>query len=227
MIRRHEQHIPFLLARFVDLPDRGIGRFAAFYGGGVYACVADHVGGSEVVHEEFVVVRGDAGAELGGYAGGAHFGVEVVGGYFGGGDHVAVFAGELFFDAPVEEEGYVGVFFGFGDVALFDVFLSEVFGEDVAHVLGTESYGEGVVGFVLGHCRYIDVFRVGEVWSWGAVNVTEKLGYFADTVRAIVEEEEGVVLLDSGLFAAYYDGFEEFVVLAFLVLLFDCGDRVG
>ena len=170
---------------------------------------------------------GDALAELVGYAGGAHFGVEVVGGYFGGRDHVSVFAGELLFDAAVEEERYVGVFFGFGDVALFDVFLAEVFGEDVTHMLGTKSYGEGVIGFVLGHCRYVDVFRVGEVWFWGAVNVAEELGYFTDAVRAIVEEEEGVVVLNSGFFAAYYDGFEELVVLAFFVLLFDRGDGVG
>ena len=55
------------------------------------------------------------------------------------------------------------VFLSFGDVALFDGFGAEVFGEDVAHVLRAEGDGERVVGFVLGHGRDGDVFRVREI----------------------------------------------------------------
>ena len=181
----------------------------------------DHVRRGEIVHEELVRALADAGAELVGDGRGAHFRVEVVGGYFGRGHHVSVFAGELLLHAAVEEECHVRVFFGFGDVALLDGFGAEVFGEDVAHVLGSEGDGEGVVGFVLGHCGYADVFGVGEVGLGGAVDVAEELGDFADAVGAVVEEEEGVVVLDSGFFAAYDDGFEEFVVFVLGVFLLD------
>ena len=187
----------------------------------------DHVGRGEVVHEEFVLAFFDAGAELVGDACGAHFRVLVVGGYFWRGDHVSVFAWKFFLDAAVEEEGYVGVFLGFGNMALFDGFGAKVLREDVAHVLGSEGDGEGVVGFVLGHCRYADVLWVGEVGLRGAVDVAEELGYFADAVGAVIEEEEGVVVLDSGLFAAYDNGFDEFVVFVFGVFLLNRCHGIG
>lgn len=152
MVRRDKQDIPLLLAAFVNLADGFVGGLAALDGGVVDAGVADHVGRGEVVHQEFEFALLDAFAELVRDACGAHFWVEVVGGDFGGGHHVADFVGELLLDAAVEEKGDVGVFFGFGDVALVDGVLGEVFGEDVAHVLGTEGDGEGVGGVVLGHC---------------------------------------------------------------------------
>ena len=53
------------------------------------------------------------------------------------------------------------------------------------------------------------------------------MGHFADAVGAVVEEEEGVVVVDAGLGSADDDGFEELVVFAFGVFFFDGGDGVG
>lgn len=64
-------------------------------------------------------------------------------------------------------------------------------------MLGLEGDGEGVVGLVLGHGGETDVLGVREVGSGGAVVVTQQLGHLTDTVRAVVEEEEGVVIWSS------------------------------
>jgi len=199
MIARHEEDVAVLFASVVDLADGFIGSGAGGDGGLVDAGVADHVGGGEVVHEEFVLAGFDAVAEFVGDALGGHFGVEVVGGDFGGGDEVAVFVWKLFLDAAVEEEGDVGVFFGFGDVALVNLLCGEVFGEDVTHVLGLEGDGEGVGGVVGGHCCEGDVFGVGEGGFGAAVDRAEELGYFADAVGAVVEEEECIVVWKGAL----------------------------
>jgi hypothetical protein len=61
-------------------------------------------------------------------------------------------------------------------------------------VLGREGNGESVVGLVLGHGGNGDVLRVREVGSGGAVVVTQKLSDLTNTVRAVVEEEQGVVV---------------------------------
>ena len=196
-----------LLTRLIHVPNRLIRRLNALNRRFIYAGMPDHIWRGEIIHQELVLVLFDALAELGCDARSGHLGVEVVGRDFGGGDEVAVFAGELLLDAAVEEEGHVGVFFGLGDVALFHALGAEVFGEDVAHVLRAEGDGEGVVGFVLRHCRDGDVFWVGEVWFRGAVDVAEELGHFADAVGAVVEEEEGVVVVDAGFFPADDDGF--------------------
>ena len=189
--------------------------------------MANHVRRSEIVHQELEFLIGNALAQGVRDGRGGHFRIEIVGRYFGAGDQFAVFAPELFLDAAVEEEGDVGVLFGLGDVALFEVVGGEVFGQDVAHVLGPEGDGERVVGLVLGHGGDGDVFRVGEGGFGTAVDVAEELGDFSDAVGAVVEEEEGVVVVDAGGGAVDDDGFEELVVFALGVFLFDGGDGVG
>ncbi|KAG9527173.1 phosphoglycerate mutase 2, partial [Aureobasidium melanogenum] len=151
----------------------------------------------------------------------------------------------LNFDTAVEEEGDVGVLFSLGDVALVDLLLGEPLGEDVVHGLGSEGEGEGVVGLVTGHGGNVRVGGVGEVGLGAAVLVADELGDFADTVAAVVEEEERVVVwriglvkvnerrrksghtLDSAVLAVDNDGLEELVGLALLVAGLDGLDGVG
>jgi hypothetical protein len=79
-------------------------------------------------------------------------------------------------------------------VALLQVLLGQPFGQDVAHLLRREGDGESVVGLVLCHGGNGDVLRVGEIGSGGAVIVTQKLSDLTNTIRAVVEEEQGVVV---------------------------------
>ena len=61
-------------------------------------------------------------------------------------------------------------------------------------MLRGEGNWEWVVGLVLGHGGEVDVFGIGEVWLRGTVDISEKLGYFSNTVGAIVEEEQSIVI---------------------------------
>ena len=227
MIARQEKRVALFHTGLVDGLDGGVSGLAALDRGFVDAGMADHVGGGKVVHQKPVFVVLDAFDELVRDRLGGHVRLEVVGGYLGGGNEVAVLEGELLLDAAVEEEGHVGVLLGLGDVALRDGCLAQRFGEDVAHVLRDEGDGEGVFGVVGRHGGEGDVFRVREIRFGGAVDVAEELGDLADAVGAVVEEEEGVVVLDAGVGAVDDDGFQEFVVLAGGVAGFDRGGRVA
>jgi hypothetical protein len=53
---------------------------------------------------------------------------------------------------------------------------------------------KGVVGLILSHSGEGDVLGIGEVGGRGTVVVTQELSDLTDTVRTVVEEEEGVVV---------------------------------
>lgn len=152
-------------------------------------------GWGKVVHEEFELALCDTARELLGYGVCRHFRFQVVGGDAGRRDHVADFVFKLLLDTAVEEEGNVSVFLGLGDVALLDSLLGEPLCKNVVHALWGEGDVEGEVGLVLCHGGDVDVLWVGEVWEWGVVD-TEELSNFADAIRAVVEEEEGVVVYE-------------------------------
>ena len=98
-----------LLDGLVDAAELGVDGFDGADGGLHLAGVADHVGVGEVDDDD---VEGGVGEGLDdgvGDAGGGHLGGEIVGGDLLRGDELAVFAGEGFFDAAVEEVGDVGV----------------------------------------------------------------------------------------------------------------------
>ena len=79
-------------------------------------------------------------------------------------------------------------------MTLFYILLAEPLREDVAHVLGLERDGKGVVSLVLCHGSNGDVFRIGEVRFGRAVYVANQLSDFTNSIRTIVEEEEGIVV---------------------------------
>jgi hypothetical protein len=79
----------------------------------VITSVTDHVGGSKVAHDEFVVASLDDFGDLVGDTLDTHFRLLVVSSDLGGWDHVSLLALELLLDTSVEEEGNVGVLFGF------------------------------------------------------------------------------------------------------------------
>jgi len=200
VIGSDHENVTVLLACLVDLTDGLVGSSNALNGSLVHTGVANHVGRGEVVHNEVEFVLANALSHLGTNTGSAHLGVKIVGGHFGGGDHVADLAGELLLNAAVEEESDVGILFSLSDVALGTILLAQPLGKDITHVLGRERNGEGEVGLVLGHGGDGNVLRVGEVRSRGAVVVTQQLGDLTNTVRTVVEEEDGVIVWDGSAF---------------------------
>lgn len=194
-----EQNVSVLLASLVDFTNGLVGGGDTLDGGLVHTGVTDHVGRSEVVHDELEFTLGDALGHLLADGFGAHLGLMVVGRNLGRRDHIAHLARELLLDTSVEEESDVRVLFGLGDVALLDVLLAEPLGQHVAHVLRGEGNGEGVVGLVLGHGGDVDVLGIREVGLGRAVIVAQQLGDLTDTVRTVVEEEEGIVVCKARL----------------------------
>jgi len=194
MVGSDEQKVVVLLASLVDLANGLVGGSNTLNSSVVDTSVANHVGGSKVVHDELELVLANALGHLLANTGGAHLRVLVVGGNLGRGDHVAHLTRELLLNTTVEEEGNMGVLLRLSNVALLNVLLAEPFSEYVTHVLRGEGNGEGVVSLVLGHGGDVDVLGVGEVGLGGAVVVTQELGDFTDTVGTVIEEEEGIVI---------------------------------
>lgn len=113
--------------------------------------VVNYIGRGKVVYDKFVFVRFDSFSNFVGNILDRYFGLFVVGGNFGRRNYFMFFIFELFFDIIVEEEGNMGVFFGFGNVVLFDILFGELFGEDVGYILRRESDREGEFDVVFGY----------------------------------------------------------------------------
>lgn len=97
--------------------------------------MADHVGVCVIQNKKVILARGEFFDHEIGDAFGAHFGLQIVGGDFWRGDHLAVFARIRGFDAAVEEVGNVRIFFRFGEAELRHAALAEDLGKDVVHAL--------------------------------------------------------------------------------------------
>lgn len=194
MVCRNEQNISIILAGLVDLADRLICGGNTLGSCLVDTGVADHVRRSEVVHNEFEFLLAKTFNDLVTNSPSAHLRVEVVCGNPGRGDQIPLLTWELLLDTTVEEESDVGIFLCLCNVALLDILLAKPLREDVAHVLGWERNGEGIVGFILCHGSEMDVLGVGEVGLRGAIEVTQQLGDLPNTVGTVVEEEEGIII---------------------------------
>jgi len=148
----------------VDTAQLGVDGFDGADGGFHLAGVADHVGVGEVDDDDVeggVVDGFDDGV---GYAGGGHLGGEVVGGDLLGRDEGAVFAGEGFLDASVEEVSYVRILLGLGHAEVAEVGLRHEVGEEVIHRFCGDDDGKFEVFVVLGHADVVEVggdFREG------------------------------------------------------------------
>ena len=200
----------------VDASELTVDGFDGADGGLDLAGVADHVGVGEVDDDDVeggVVDGFDDGV---GDAGGGHLWREVVGGYLLGGDEDAVFAGEGFLDAAVEEVGDVGILLGLCDAEVAEVGLGHDVGEDVVHALCWDDDGELEVLVVLGHADVVEVAGndvegdlgvefdgFGEVVSLAADGVVgeagvagEDAGDLTDAVGAVVEVDDDVFVAD-------------------------------
>jgi hypothetical protein len=194
VISSDEECVSALLALVVNLLDGLVGLCASLDSCLVDSSVADHVRWCEVVHEELKFASLNPLAELLGNSHGAHCGLEIIRRYLRRRNHLALLVLKLLLDTTVEEEGDVGVLLGLSDVALLDTLLSECLGEDIVHSLRRESNRECVAGVVGGHGGERDIGGVGEVGFGRAVEVTQQLGDLTDTVRAVVEEEDSVLV---------------------------------
>jgi hypothetical protein len=118
MVGDNQHYISLAQGYLGQLGRAGVYGFAGFDGGFPDASMPYHVGISEVETDEvFFPVLEDRAQGWGDLIS-AHFGLEVIGGYFGGGDEEAFLLGKGLFASAVEEVGDVGVLFGLGDSQL-------------------------------------------------------------------------------------------------------------
>lgn len=189
MVSSDKENISVLLASVEHSSNGLVGSGNALNSSLIHPGVTNHIRWGEVVHEESILFLCDPLGKLLCNWSSAHLRVEVVCRHLWRWDHLSLFAGELLLDATVEEESDVSILFGFGNMALLHILLAKPFGQNIAHVLRWESDWEWVVGLVLGHGCDVNVLGIGEIGLGRAINISEKLRYFADSVGTVVEEE--------------------------------------
>ena len=194
MVCSNEEEVVVLLASLVDLTNGLVGSSHTLDSSVVDTGVTNHVGRSKVVHDKVELALSNTLGHLLTNTRGAHLRVLVVCGNLGRRNHVPHLTGELLLNTTVEEESNVGVLFGLSNVALLNILRTEPLSKHVTHVLWREGNWEGVVGLILGHGGDVDVAGVGEFGLRGTVIVTQELGDLTNTIGAVVEEEEGVVI---------------------------------
>jgi hypothetical protein len=129
----------------------GIHCFAGFDSGFPDAGMAHHVGISEVEANEVRRPSLKVGKDGIPHLVGTHFGFEVIGRYFGGGNKDSFLAGKGVFPAAIEEVGNVGVLLGFSNTDLFEA----RFGDHGAQGLLNVHFTKEVVYSPLGEDRVI------------------------------------------------------------------------
>src|SRR6267378_4941201 len=222
------------LKGLIDATEARVHGFDGSNGGFEFAGVADHVGVG-VIHDDGVELgfldgfHDRVGDSLGG-----HFGLEIVSGDFRRRDEDALFAGEWFFHAAVEEIGDVGVLFGFGTAEVFVLQFLEDLGEDLFEFFRSDYALEPRPVFVvLGHADEEEVFGAFGVGEFVEVGGFEGVGDLAGTVGAEIVEDDRIVVANQshgrrgGAGAAGdYDWLDEFIGDALFVALLQRGDGI-
>jgi hypothetical protein len=194
VIGSDEQDISAFFALIVDLLNSLVGLCACFNGRLIDTSVTNHVWWCKVVHEELEFACSDALAQLLCDGHGAHLRLQVVRGYLGRRNHLALLVLELLLDTTIEEESDVSILFSLCNVALLDALLSQCLRKDVCHSLWLEGDIESVFGVVRGHGGEVNVLGVREVGLGRAVDITQQLSDFSNAVGTVVEEEDSVVI---------------------------------
>lgn len=232
VVRSDEEHVTLLLTGLQDLTDCLVGCLNTLDGSLVNTGVANHIWWRKVVHHERILVLLDSLADLLSNASCAHLWRQIVSGdTLVGWDQIlrliTLLKREHFLDTTVKEEGNVGVLLSLSDVDLLDTLCAESLGENVTHVLWLEGDGEWVVELVLGHGSECDILWIFEVWLWRTVDIAEELSNLSDTIRAVVEEEDLITILDTALSSTNNDWLQKLVVLVLGVALLDGSDWVA
>lgn len=194
MISCNEQNVSIVLGSLENSANCFVCCRDTLGGSLVNTGMADHIWRSEVVHDEVELFLRNTLGHLVTNTSRTHLRVKVICCNLGRGDQLPLLSRELLLDPTVEEEGNVGILLRLRNVALLGILLAEPFCEHVAHVLGWESNGEGVVRLVLGHGCDLDVLGVREVGFRRAVVITQQLGDFTNTIGTVVEEEKSIIV---------------------------------
>ena len=180
-----------------------------------HAGVANHVAVRIVTNDGVVFTALNRCNQLLGQFSRAHFRLQIVGRDFRRVDQNTVFACERLFYAAVEEEGYVRIFFGFGNTQLRFFVLRHPLAEGVGQRCWWVSHRSFDVGRVFRQHHKVEVndFLTGEAIE---VSVNECASDFTRTVSTEVHENQRIAVFHSSFcltFGTDHGRFNEFVVL--------------
>ena len=167
-----------------------------------HAGVADHIAVCKVQDDHIVLAALNALDALGSDFGGAHLGLQVVGGNLGAGDDAAILALVGSLHAAVEEEGDVRVLLGLGNAQLGLAVGRQVLAQNVLQLhrgIGHLAVGHG--GIVLSHADVVHLLAAAAALEAGKGIVAEDAGHLAGTVGAEVHEDNGVAVLHAATLA--------------------------
>ena len=208
--------------RFDHGAGTGVGGFHGFHHGLEHAGVAHHVGVGEVQHHKVGRLRLQLRHQRVAQVGGAHLGLQVVGGHFGRRAQDAPLARELILPAAREKERDVRVLLGFGNANLGFAVRGQHLAQGVVQVVLLEHRRHAhkrVVVVGEGEVVQVQPLHLKSV----VVLLRQHLRDFTAPVGAEVEAQHHVAVLDSGQRLAIgpglHNGLQKLIRHAVLVLL--------
>src|SRR5690606_20105160 len=150
MVSGDQRFAADLVQRGLDAADALVQAFHGLDRGLEHPGVTHHVAVGVVDDDDVVTLLLDGLDNAVGDLGGAHFGLQVIGGHAGRGNQDALFAFEGLFPTTGEEEGDVGILLGLGDAQLGLALFGQVFAQHVVQRRGREGAGGRNVGGILG-----------------------------------------------------------------------------
>ncbi len=159
--------------------------------------MTDHVRVGKIDENKRILPREDGGFGFFANLGGAHFWLEIIGGYvLRTGRHRPVLPGEGIIAVVVEKERDVRIFFSLGAAELREALLADVVPQHIHHFggLGKNDVGAETL-FIFGQCRIVDVEFLAAIKAIELI-VDERSGQFPWPVAPEIEEQHTVLVLN-------------------------------
>jgi len=158
--------------------------------------MTDHVGVGKIKDDK-LVTKVNTIQDRFGDPGGRHLGVG--GKLFGfeGGNKKEFFSLAFGLATAIEKVGDMGVFFGFGDVELADLVLTEDVRESISDWWRGKSDFDGQSNFVGSHGNHGKFLGVAETFEAVESGQTQSFGNLTGAVFAKVGDNDGIVVLET------------------------------
>mmetsp|Transcript_2813 Transcript_2813/g.5212 ORF Transcript_2813/g.5212 Transcript_2813/m.5212 type:complete len:269 (-) Transcript_2813:553-1359(-) len=181
--------------------------------------MSNHIGGSKIAHDKWILARLYRFDHCRGNPLLAHFRLLVISGNFGRRNHLPFLPVVANFTASIEEKRYVCILFRLRAMELRDTFLGKPFRENIVHLLRRVQNWERERSIVLRHRKNLEV-------GWDLKRGLERwldTKCFIDlphTIASIVEEEQCVIFPNECILIDKYR-FEKLVCFSRFIALLD------
>mmetsp|Transcript_30498 Transcript_30498/g.58722 ORF Transcript_30498/g.58722 Transcript_30498/m.58722 type:complete len:323 (-) Transcript_30498:425-1393(-) len=196
MVRCDKQGIPVCLACRINITNGLVSRLNTLDGCIQDTSVTHHIWRCKIAHHELILATCNRLCHVLGDARRIHFGLQVVRGNLGGGHHRTLLILKLSLCASVEEERHVRILLSLSTVVLLEPLFGDPLGQAVAHHLRRVHLREGEGPLVLSERVHLHFAGLGGLE--GRLE-TDSLCELAHAIRAVVEAEQHLSVLDAAL----------------------------